>query len=162
MMEKWADLGVATAGAAGALLGLFFVAVSISIGKIVAVANLSQSTLQPITLLLALVVAPIMLLVPGQSTQWLGSEFLLIGVLTWIVTTRIDVTIYQGITPSDKRWGYLANMVFSQLATLPLVLAGLITLRSGEVGIYWLVPGIILSFVKAVLSSWVFLVEINT
>jgi modulator of FtsH protease len=32
---------------------------------------------------------------------------------------------------------------------------------SGEIGIFWIVPAIVFSFIKAVLDAWVLLVEIN-
>lgn len=36
-----------------------------------------------------------------------------------------------------------------------------IVLSSGSGGLYWIVPAIIFSFVKAILDAWVLLVEIN-
>ena len=56
---------------------------------------------------------------------------------------------------------YFFSVVFNQLSVLPYLVAGVTILICGEKGIYWIVPGIILSFIKAVIDAWVLLVEIN-
>jgi hypothetical protein len=38
----------------------------------------------------------------------------------------------------------------SQLAALPYVIAGITVLISGAAGLYWLVPAVIFSFIKAI------------
>ena len=52
-------------------------------------------------------------------------------------------------------------MLLSQLASLPYVIAGILALAIGTVGLYLVVPAIIFSFIKAILDAWVLLVEIN-
>ena len=37
----------------------------------------------------------------------------------------------------------------------------IIVLTRGAGGLYWLVPAIVISFIKAILDAWVLLVEIN-
>ena len=48
----------------------------------------------------------------------------------------------------------------SQLATLPVIVAGasLVSQRGG--GLYWLVPGIVLLLGVGVINAWVLLIEI--
>jgi hypothetical protein len=44
---------------------------------------------------------------------------------------------------------------------LPYLLAGVMILTSGQTGIYFLIPGIFISLVKALTDAWVLLVEIH-
>lgn len=55
----------------------------------------------------------------------------------------------------------MINMALSQLAVLLYVIAGIILLVVGADDLYWLVPVVIFSFIKAILDAWVSLVEIN-
>jgi len=36
-----------------------------------------------------------------------------------------------------------------------------VVLTVGDVGLYWIVPAVIFSFLKAIIDAWVLLVEIN-
>ena len=44
---------------------------------------------------------------------------------------------------------------------LPYLIAGIILLVGDESGLYWVVPAIIFSLIKAIADAWVLLVEIN-
>jgi hypothetical protein len=71
---EWHELFIASAGAAAALAGLVFVAVSINVERILSFHGLPERSLQTILLLLAAVVVSIIGLVP-QPTEALGSRF---------------------------------------------------------------------------------------
>ena len=47
------------------------------------------------------------------------------------------------------------------MATLPILAAGVGVMGWGQGGLYWLVVGVVLSFLVAVLDAWVLLVEIH-
>jgi hypothetical protein len=47
-----------------------------------------------------------------------------------------------------------------QSATLPFVVAGATLLAHAGGGLYWLVPGVVFSFLTGVANAWVLLVEI--
>lgn len=53
-----------------------------------------------------------------------------------------------------------SRIVMTQLAVLPLLAAGVSLLLGAGGGLYWLVPGVILCLVVAVLDAWVLLIEI--
>ena len=59
------------------------------------------------------------------------------------------------------RWHFVPRVVLSQLATLPIVAAGVGVMGWGLGGLYWLVVGVVLSFFVAVGDAWVLLVEIH-
>jgi len=65
--SAWKDLFVASAGAAAALAGLVFVAVSINIDRILKFEGLPERALQTVLLLLSVVLVSIIGLIPGQS-----------------------------------------------------------------------------------------------
>ena len=65
--SAWSDLFVATAGAAAALAGLVFVAISINIGRILQLAGVPERGLQTVLLLLGAVVVSILGLVPQRT-----------------------------------------------------------------------------------------------
>lgn len=159
-MEEWNDLYVAVAGAAAALTGLIFVGVSISLTKILSIPTLPDRALVSLILLLSILTFSILLLVPRKTVTLIGYELSIIGIVVWLFVTRIDVKIYRAKEQQYKRV-YLLNIIFNQLALIPYIIGGLCILLIGEAGLYWIVPAIILSFIKSVLDAWVLLVEIN-
>jgi hypothetical protein len=52
------------------------------------------------------------------------------------------------------------RVVITQVAVLPLLAGGVSLLLRAGGGLYWLVPGIVLCLVVAVLDAWVLLIEI--
>ena len=78
---QWHELFVASAGAAAALAGLVFVAVSINVERIIALHGLPERALQTILLLLAAVVVSIVGLVPRARHGWPSRSSRLAAVL---------------------------------------------------------------------------------
>src|ERR687890_2537270 len=72
--EPWADLYVAMAGAAAALLGLLFVAVSINLEQVLRIAWLPLRAGETLGVLVVLLTTAVFVLVPGQSPTALGLE----------------------------------------------------------------------------------------
>lgn len=48
-----------------------------------------------------------------------------------------------------------------QAATLPFLLVGLALIARGAGGLYWIIPGVVFSFLDAFYLAWVLLIEIN-
>ena len=61
----------------------------------------------------------------------------------------------------DLRGPFVVRVVLGQVATLPLVMAGVAVLWVGPGGLYWLMAGTIFSILAALFEAWVLLVEIN-
>ena len=159
-MIGWESFFIAEVGASAALLGLIFVGVSINLTRILSIPSLPNRALLALIMLLTILVVSSLLLVPGQSLTLIGIELLVLGLLVWITATILDVTILQKRDP-HYRSQYMLNMALTQFAMLPYVVAGIFVLTRGTDGLYWLVPAIVISFIKAILDAWVLLVEIN-
>jgi hypothetical protein len=54
----------------------------------------------------------------------------------------------------------VGRVVMAQVAVLPFLVAGFSLLLRAGGGLYWLVPGVVLCLVVAVLNAWVLLIEI--
>jgi hypothetical protein len=157
--SEWEGLFIAEAGASAALAGLLFVAISINLARILQGAGLPGRAGEAIVLLVAVLVASSLGLVPGQSPTVLGAELLAAGLLAWTVLSAIHVlAVRGGAGPSPGVRA--ARIALAQAAMLPLPVAGVSLLLDAGGGLYWLVPGVLLCLVVAVLDAWVLLVEI--
>jgi hypothetical protein len=159
-MKEWTDFFILMGGAAATLTGLIFVGISINLNRIIAIPKLPSRASQALILLVTVLVICALYLVPNQSGCLIGSEVLFIGAVIWTITFRIDLKILYKTDKQYKRQ-YLMNALFTQLSVLPYIISGIMLLAKGYDGIYWVVPGIIFSFIKSVLDAWVLLVEIN-
>jgi modulator of FtsH protease len=159
-MNGWENFFIAEVGASAALLGLLFVGVSINLSRIISIPGLPNRALLALIILLTILIVSSLLLVPAQPPTLIGIEILIVGLISWIIVTSLDVKILR-TRQAQYRLPYMVNITLSQFALLPYVIAGIIVLTHGAGGIYWLVPAIIISFMKAILDAWVLLVEIN-
>jgi hypothetical protein len=156
---EWDSLFLAEAGASAALAGLLFVALSINLERILKGAGLPGRAGEAIMLLLAVLVVATWALVPGQSSTVLGAELLGSGLAVWLIVVGIHVQAVRGhVAPSRSL--LVRRIVLAQAAILPFMIGGVSLLFRAGGGLYWLVPGILLCLLVAVLDAWVLLVEI--
>lgn len=159
-MNEWSSFFAAIVSAAAALTGLIFVGVSISLTKILSTPGVTARASQSLILLLTVLILSALCLVPHQSALLMGVEFLSVGIIVWLATLKLNIEMLRKAAVSYKKHAR-ANIVFTQLAVLPYIVAGIVTLSKGIAGLYWLIPAIIISFIKAVVDAWVLLVEIH-
>ena len=163
MLTGWANFFLAQVGAAAALTGLIFVAVSINLTKILAYPTLPGRALEALLYLLTVLVIGTLGLVPGQPAWLLGVEILGVWLIVCAVTLTNQLRALRAPEARSRR-GYVYNLLLGQLATLPFLVAGgtLVVGKGGEGGgVYWLVPGVLLCILNALKDAWVLLVEIN-
>src|SRR5215213_10316838 len=164
-MNEWHDFFLAQAGAAGVLTGLVFVGVSINLQKIVSnpSSGLAGRAAEALILLVVVLLASVLVLVPGQGPGVLGAEVLVVGLAAWgwIVAIQLPRLRDWGTMRADLRGPFVLRVVLGQVATLPLVIAGVAVVSVGRGVLYWLMAGAIFWIWEAWIEAWVPLVEDN-
>lgn len=156
---QWHDLFVATAGAAAALTGLIFVAVSINLPLILKLPTLPPRAAETLSVMIGLLLVSVLALIPGQGLTALGAEMLALGVVLAAVLLRTRLRLPRGA--GDPLTWTVVPLVVILVGTLPTIAAGISLLVGGGGGLYWLVPGLVLGLAGAVLNAWILLVEIQ-
>ena len=164
-MNAWHDFFLAQAGAAGVLTGLVFVGVSINLQTIVSDphSGLAGRAAEALILLVAVLIASVLGLVPGQGAGMLGAEVLVVGLAAWVWIVAIQLPRLRewGTMRADLRVSFVLRVVLGQVGTMAMVIAGFAVLLVGPGGLYWLVAGTLFSIIAALADAWVLLVEIN-
>jgi hypothetical protein len=156
--EPWAELYVAMAGAAAALLGLLFVAVSINLEQVLRIAWLPLRAGETLGVLVVLLATAVFVLVPGQSSTALGLELAGTGLL--LLGSDGVLRIRRGRPPGALARSIVIPAVIVALTGAPLVVAGATLLAGAGGGLYWTVPALLVGFGGAVSNAWVLLIEI--
>ena len=159
-MGGWESFMLPQVSAAAVLTRLIFIGVSISLSKILPSPRLPNRALQALILLLAILVMGSLLLVPGQPLVVYGVEVLVVGLLVWAALTALDVSSVRKAEIQFRRIS-IGNLILNQVTVLPYMIAGIAMLTLGSNGFYWIVLGIMFSFIKALLDAWVLLVEVH-
>jgi len=157
VVPGWENFFVAEVGAAAALTGLLFVAVSINLTRILAIEHLPDRAAETLVILVGVLAVATFGLVPGQSLVAFGREVGATGVILWASTVRTQVRAYKN---AEARQWLARRVVGTQVATLPFVIGGALLVGGRESGLYWLVPGVLASFAAGIQNAWVLLVEI--
>jgi hypothetical protein len=151
----WDNFLVAQLGASAALLGLLFVAVSINLAKILQFRQLPVRAVEALLALSSVMVVCTFALVPAQSEFAYGLEIALTGLLTWIAQTAAL------IATRDSGYESPLRILLNQLPAFPFFVGGIEMACGFGAGIYWIVPGILLSIVSSLFTAWVLLIEIQ-
>jgi hypothetical protein len=142
----WESYAVAMLGAAAVLVGLIFVGLSINLQRLLHVPWLVRRAGSALVELAAVLVASVFLLVPSQASFVLAIELML---------RRRDEVQAPHLAENDlaAAMGILAVALYA--------VAGITVVAGTGGGLYWLVPAMLLCLGRAILDSWVLLVEIN-
>lgn len=157
-MQGWNNFFVAELGAAAALTGLLFVAVSINLTRILQFPHLPGRAAESLMNLISVLLASSFALVPRQNAFIFGVEVAATGALVWATHTAL---LIRSRKFEREYVNFPMRFLENQLPPLPYVIAGALLMAYHPSGVYWIVPGILLSFAAGIFGAWVLLVEIQ-
>ena len=155
---QWTDLFVATAGAAAALAGLLFVAISINVERILSFKGLPERALEALLVLVGALVVAVLCLAPVRPTRWGGS-------CSWRASSCSAPSPGWSGSPCPSRHDRSAKAAIGQvmlalIATAPYVVGAITLLAEAGGGLYWVLAGVIGAIVSSAVNAWVLLIEI--
>ena len=158
--ERWHDFATSFAGAAGALLGLAFVAISFNLDAILRYKTLPGRAVETLVFFAYPLAASLLLQVPGLSSTALGvGEAILAAGLVGLAAA-IDVPRWRRERDDPLRWR-LGHLV-PPIVTIVLAILGAVgTMTTSFGGLYWLAAAMALATTTGLINSWVLLVEIK-
>ncbi|WP_432478773.1 hypothetical protein [Nocardioides sp. GXQ0305] len=157
--EAWSDFGVAVAGAAAALTGLLFVAVSINLERILQYPRLPARAAATLGTLVVVLAIALFTLVPGQGRSALGVETV---VASGALATLILVShLPMKRAPGDPLHWFLFPIAILLAPALLLLLGGVSLVLGTGGGLYWVLAGVVAAFIACTLNAWVLLIEIQ-
>jgi len=158
VMQGWSNFFVGELGAAAALTGLLFVAVSINLTRILQFSHLPTRAAESLLALVSVLLVTTFALVPRQSDVAYGVEIGATGLFFWAVYTVFLIRSRK----FDRQYvRFSSRFLVNQLPPLPFVISGGLLIAGRSSGVYWIVPGVLLSFAAGVYGAWVLLVEIQ-
>ncbi len=154
----WHDFFMGTIGAAAALTGLLFVAISINLEQILKFPQLPGRAAGTLGILVSTLVVSGFALAPGQGRRVLGIEIAAAGA---IVAVQAIWVSHGKKTPGEPASWQIEHLTTLLLPSVALIVGGASLVAGEGGGLHWVLGGILLAFVSASVNAWVLLVEIK-
>ena len=133
-------------------------AVSINLTRILEFRQLPTRAAETLIVLASVLVVRTFALVREQSMRAYGLELGGTGLAFWAIQTLALSRTHK----ADREYSSLGmRVVANQLPPLAYVVAGGLLVAGRPNGIYWIVPGVLLSFTAGIFGAWVLLIEIQ-
>ena len=156
----WHDFFIGTIGAAAALTGLLFVAISINLSDIVEDQRLVARSGKALLSLIGALFASLLCLAPQQPTRLLAAELIVLGLVLWAIVLyllRSSIRENPYIGAFHRVW----HIALAYGSTLPFLFAGLSLWRHQGGGLYWMLAGFLFALFATLADAWVLLIEIQ-
>lgn len=111
---RWHDLFIAEAGAAAALAGLLFVAISINLKQILAFPTLPIRAASSLVALMVALVISTLVLVPGQGRVTLGIEVVAVSTPAWLA--MVIARLRHGRSEHQSAFEYRLELALLNMA----------------------------------------------
>ncbi|HUI51806.1 MAG TPA: hypothetical protein VLX60_08485 [Terriglobales bacterium] len=156
----WTNFFITSAGAASALAGLVFVAVSVNVNQLIEFSHLLPRAAATIAALILILVSSVAALIP-QSAPALGGEIVLFAAMCWLLKLRSAQQAFVGGAKWHRpRFEAYSETLVGQAQLLPFFVGGVLLLAHQPAGLYWVAGGILAIFVFSMMNAWILLVEI--
>ncbi len=162
-LKEWESFFVAQAGAAAALTGLIFVAVSINLAKILEYPHLPGRAGESLMFFVQNLFVSVIGLVPHVALWVFAGLVAALGLSNTFVAIR-GIAAHFSATGDQKwtvQWSWiLPRALMSLAATVPLLAAGVLLLLGNDWAMPVLVAATLASYGAGILNAWILLVEI--
>ena len=159
-VEAWGTYATVVGGAANALVGLLFVAVSIRVDAIAASGELRNRAAQTLGPFLTVLFVVVFLAVPDQSIRLLGVEVLMLAIVAGSALYVLDRRAKTDRTTQPL--GRVLDAVAPNAVTsILLTAAGLVLILNIHAGLYILIAPVLAALAGGVINAWLFLTRIT-
>ncbi len=159
-MSNWQVYFAAQAGAAAALSGLIFVALSFNLERILKLPSLPERAAEAIVVLVQPLLVGLAGAAPHLSKYSLGLTCLTIGGAAWLFVTILLARAWP-VARHRPRREFLIRSVMAEAATLLAPIAGILLLAGSTSGFQIQLAGALVCVVVGIEDGWVLLVEIR-
>jgi hypothetical protein len=160
-MADWSNFFLGELGAASALAGLLFVAVSVNQVRILALGRMADRGLEALAMLLLVIIVASLPLIPGQPPRVLGAEVAVLALALLLGLIPVQRGYHRQMTVVHRRRSGRMILI-NRFAVLMVVIAGATVVWRGDLeGLYLLPVGILMIFTAVGINAWVLLIEIN-
>jgi hypothetical protein len=157
--DGWGAFATSFAGAAGALLGLAFVAISFNLNDILKSDALPGRAIETLVFFAYPLAASLLLQVPGLSHVGLGvGAAILAAGLAFLVHVNVPRWRREKTDPLSWR---LTHVMPALLMTALAAVGAIGEMTTSIGGLYWIAGAMAIATSSGVINSWVLLVEIK-
>jgi hypothetical protein len=155
----WDGFAQTTGGAAAALIGLLFVAVSIRIDVIARSGDLRNRAAQTLSLLGIVLLVAIAVSLPDQQRWVVGVEIMVVALVAGVTFRLLDRRANK--QKSEQQIAHVLDVIAPNIVVCVLVIAAGVLLVFGlVVGLYVLAAAAVIALVGGVVSAWLLLVRV--
>ncbi|HEY4141321.1 MAG TPA: hypothetical protein VGM57_07910 [Pseudolabrys sp.] len=157
---SWSDFFVAQVGAAAALAGLLFVAISINLERILAVPQLPSRAAEMLLMLVGAMITSSFCLIPAQRPIVLGVQLVVAGAAMAIGAMIAQVRSLANVKSQTPAW-WVWRLLIVPFTSAPILIGGMVMIAGGANGLYWIASGVLITLSVTVLNAWILLIEIK-
>ena len=158
--EQWHDFATSFAGAAGALLGLAFVAISLNLDQILQHKTLPRRAVETLAFFAYPLAASLLIQLPGLSDTALGIGQAILAAGLIGLAAAIDVPRWRQERGNPLSWR-LGHFMPAVVVIVLAIVGAAATITTSFGGLYWLAAAMAVATAAGLINSWVLLVEIK-
>ncbi len=157
---QWHDFATAFAAAAGALLGLAFVAISFNLDSILQDKTLPGRAIETLAFFAYPLAASLLIELPGLSSVALGIGQAILAAGLVGLAVKVDMPRWRQERGDPLSWR-VSHVAPTVLIILLAAVGAAATMTTSLGALYWLAAAMAIATTSGIINSWVLLVEIK-